>query len=143
GMWGYNMIRLMLLSGLGTPYVYNSGTGTGSGTVGRGLTNGYTPYRGTNVSGTVNIGGNSYPAGNGSGGGVSVFDLMDDNFSHSNISPPFIGGGVFGVGGYFGGGPGQITFARGGSGPNATNSNGAMGRACKPNQQNKTLPKKK
>src|SRR5207247_9008288 len=128
------MVRLMLLSGLGTPYVYNSGTGTGTGTVGRGLTNGYTPYRGTNVSGTVNIGGNSYPAGNGSGGGVSVFDLMDDNFSHSNISPPFIGGGLFGGGGYLGGGPGNISFARGVSAPNATNTNCTMGNAVQATQ---------
>jgi len=140
GMWGYNMIRLMLLSGLGTPYVYNSGTGTGSGTVGRGLTNGYTPYRGTNVSGTVNIGGNSYPAGNGSGGGVSVFDLMDDNFSHTGLN--FIGGGLFGAGGYLGGGPGNITFAGGVSAPNTANPNGAMGSAFKATQQNKYLPTK-
>jgi gluconate 2-dehydrogenase alpha chain len=133
GMWGYNMIRLMLLSGVGTPYVYNPGGASGTGTVGRGLTNGYTPYRGTNVSGTVNIGGNSYPAGNGSGGGMSVFDLMDDNFSHANLN--FIGGGLFGAGGYMGGGPGNITMA-GGVG------SGSMGSTFKQTQQNKYLPTK-
>ncbi len=142
GMWGYNMIRLMLLSGLGTPYIYNSGLGTGTGTVGRGLTNGYTPYRGTNVTGTVNIGGNSYPAGNGSGGGMAVYDLMDDNFIHSNISPPFIGGGLVSAGGYLGSGPGNITFAGGVSGPSSANPNGSMGSAFKATQQNKYLPTK-
>src|SRR5215467_9988141 len=127
------MIRLMLLSGVGNPYVYNPGGPTGTGTVGRGLTNGYTPYRGTNVSGTVNIGGNSYPAGNGSGGGVSVFDLMDDNFDHSALG--FMGGALFGAGGYLGGGPSNITTA-GGAGSTS------WGSTYKQSQQNKFLPTK-
>jgi gluconate 2-dehydrogenase alpha chain len=131
GMWGYNMIRIMLLSGVGVPYQYNSGTGTGTGTVGRGLTNGYLPFKGTNVSGTLNIGGNSYAAGNGSGGSVDIYDLMDDNF----VTPGqnFIGGSQIGMGGYLGGGPGNITMA-GGVG------SGSMGSAFKATQQNKYLP---
>lgn len=131
GMWGYNMVRLMLLSGVGTPYVYNSGTGTGTGTVGRGVTNGYTPNRGTNISGTLNIGGNSYPAGNGSGGGYSIFELMDDNFDHTGLN--FIGGALCSAGGYLGGGPGNITFAGGAS-------SAAMGSTFKATQKDKYLP---
>jgi len=131
GMWGYNMIRLLLLSGVGAPYQYNSGTGTGTGTVGRGLTNGYLPYKGTNVSGTLNLGGNAYPAGNGSGGSVDIYDLMDDNFDHTGQN--FIGGSQIGMGGYPGGGPGNITMA-GGVG------SGSMGGIFKATQQNKYLP---
>src|SRR3989442_3267588 len=115
-MWGYNMIRVMLLSGIGAPYVWNSSPASVTGSVGRGLTNGYLPYRGTNVSGTLpNNGGNAYPAGNGSGGSVDIYDLMDDNFDHSVSAlggdPPFIGGAEIGAGGYPGGGPGNITIA--------------------------------
>src|SRR5205807_6516754 len=77
GMWGYNMIRIMLLSGVGVPYQYNSGTGTGTGSVGRGLTNGYPPYTGTTVSGSLTLGANSYSAGNASGGSIDIYDLMD------------------------------------------------------------------
>jgi gluconate 2-dehydrogenase alpha chain len=130
GMWGYNMIRLMLLSGVGNPYVYNSSTGMGTGTVGRGLTNGYTPNKGTSVSGTLSIGANGYPAGNGAGGGYSMFDLMDDNFDHTNLN--FIGGTLVSAGGYQGSGPGNITFA-GGVGSSA------MGGPFKATQKDKYL----
>jgi gluconate 2-dehydrogenase alpha chain len=130
GMWGYNMIRLMLLSGVGNPYVYNSSTGSGTGTVGRGVTNGYTPNRGTSVSGTLNIGANGYPAGNGAGGGYSMFDLMDDNFDHTGLN--FIGGTLVSAGGYQGSGPGNITFA-GGVGSSA------MGGQFKATQKDKYL----
>ena len=140
GMWGYNMIRIMLLSGIGAPYVWNSDPTLVSGTVGRGLTNGYLPYRGTNVSGTLpNNGGNSYPAGNGSGGSVDIYDLMDDNFDHSVSAlagdPPFIGGAEIGAGGYPGGGPGNITFAGG-------VSSASMGGTFKATQKDKYLPTK-
>jgi gluconate 2-dehydrogenase alpha chain len=108
GMWGYNMIRVMLLSGVGVPYNPTAVTGT----VGRGLTNGYTPFRGTNVTGTLpNLGSNNYPAGNASGGGFDIYDLMDDNFIHTGLN--FIGGSEISFGGYAGGGPGNITFAGG------------------------------
>ncbi len=136
GMWGYNMIRIMLLSGVGAPYVWSSDPTMVSGAVGRGLTNGYLPYTGPNVSATLpNIGGNAYPAGNGSGGSVDIYDLMDDNFNHANISPPFIGGSEIGFGGYPGGGPGNITFAGG------VNSK-SMGGPFKVLQKDKYLPTK-
>lgn len=133
GMWGYNMIRLMLLSGVGNPYVYNSGgPSMVSGTVGRGLTNGYLPFKGTNVSGSLpNIGGNAYPAGNGSGGSVDIYDLMDDIFDHTNLG--FVGGSQISLGGYPGGGPGNITFA-GGVG------SGSMGGTFKAGLKDKYLP---
>ncbi|TMI58765.1 hypothetical protein E6H14_04590, partial [Candidatus Bathyarchaeota archaeon] len=134
GMWGYNMIRLMLLSGVGAPYVWNSDPTAVSGTVGRGMTNGYSPYRGTNVSGTLsNIGGNAYPAGNAGGGSVDIYDLMDDNFNHKDLG--FIGGSQIGVGGYPGGGPGNITFAGG-------VSSASMGGTFKTSQKDKYLQTK-
>jgi gluconate 2-dehydrogenase alpha chain len=134
GMWGYNMIRIMLLSGVGQPYVFNSGPPqSGAGSVGRGLTNGYSPYQGTSVSGTVNLGSNKYPAGNASGGGIDIYDLMDDNFSHSGLN--FIGGNQISVGGYAGGGPGNITLA-GGVSP----SNNGVGGTFKAKQKDVYLP---
>jgi len=130
GMWGYNMIRVMLLSGVGVPYNPTTVTGT----VGRGLTNGYTPFKGTNVSGTLpNLGANSYSAGNASGGGFDIYDLMDDNFIHTGLN--FIGGSEISFGGYAGGGPGNITFAGGVSAA-------SMGSTFKTTQKDKYLQTK-
>ncbi|MGI0091828.1 MAG: GMC oxidoreductase, partial [Nitrososphaerales archaeon] len=130
GMWGYNLIRIMLLSGVGQPYDPVKITGS----VGRGTTNGYLPYAGTNVSGTLpNIGGNAYAAGNGSGGSVDIYDLMDDNFDHTGLN--FIGGSQVGMGSYPGGGPGNITFAGGVSAS-------SMGSTFKATQKDKYLPTK-
>ena len=130
GMWGYNMIRVMLLSGVGVPYNPTTVTGT----VGRGLTNGYTPFKGTNVSGTLpNLGANSYSAGNASGGGFDIYDLMDDNFIHTGLN--FIGGSEISFGGYAGGGPGNITFAGG-------VSSASMGSTFKATQKDKYLQTK-
>ena len=39
GIWGFNLVRLMLLSGIGNPYDPVAHTGS----LGRGLANGYTP----------------------------------------------------------------------------------------------------
>ncbi len=134
GMWGYNMIRLMWLSGVGVPYRWNSIPGNVTGSLGRGLTNGYLPYKGTNVSATLpNTGGNSYPAGNGSGGGMDIYDLMDDNFDHTGLN--FIGGSQISVGSYLGGGPGNLTFAGG-----ATSA--SMGGTFKASQKDKYLQSK-
>src|SRR2546428_10589579 len=95
------------------------------------MTTGYSPYRGTNVSGTLsNIGGNAYPAGNAGGGSVDSYDLMDDNFDHKNLG--FIGGSQIGVGGCPGGGPGNITFAGG-------VSSASMGGTFKATQKGKFL----
>src|SRR5437879_12606179 len=38
GIWGYNMIRIMLLSGVGAPYVWKSDPTIDTRTVGRGRT---------------------------------------------------------------------------------------------------------
>ena len=55
GLWGYNLIRSMLLSGIGTPY--NPINHTGS--LGRGLTNGYYPTT-SSASVQLNVGANTY-----------------------------------------------------------------------------------
>lgn len=131
GLWGYNLIRIMLLSGVGKPY--NPVTITGS--VGRGSTDGYLPYAGTNVSGVLpDMGANAYTAGNASGGGVDIYDLMDDNFDHTGLN--FIGGNQVGFGLYPGGGPGNITFAGG------VDSSKSMGSPFKATQKDKFLPTK-
>src|SRR5438132_12034743 len=58
---------------------------------------------------------------------------MDDNFDHKNLG--FIGGSQIGVGGYPGGGPGNITFAGG-------VSSAIMGGTFKANQKDKYLQTK-
>jgi gluconate 2-dehydrogenase alpha chain len=99
GLWGFNIIRSMLLSGLGNPY--DPSTVTGS--LGRGITE--ADLVGPFTLGTINIGANGYPAGNGSGGQYNIRDLADDNFDHTGLN--FIGGlNTLGVGGYAGSGPG-------------------------------------
>lgn len=103
GIWGYNIIRLMLLSGIGKPY--NPVDATGS--LGRGLTDGYSPGV-TNVRGTLeDIGGNAYSSGNASGGGFKILDFADDNFDHNGLN--FIGGSAITIGGYLGSAPNLIT----------------------------------
>jgi gluconate 2-dehydrogenase alpha chain len=118
-LWGFNVPRLFLLSGLGTPY--NPAKVTGS--MGRGPQYGSTPPGVASVSGTLDIGENLYPAGNASGGAVDILDLADDNFSHAGLD--FIGGGMIRLGKYPGGAPktydprnGIITLL----GPNAQGS---------------------
>jgi gluconate 2-dehydrogenase alpha chain len=76
---------------------------------------------GTSASGTVDIGGNAYPAGNASGGGTDVFDFADDNFDHTGLN--FIGGANFSVGGYLGGGPANLSTIGGGYGGAVTPAN--------------------
>lgn len=79
------------------------------------------------MSGTFNIGGNAYPAGNASGGAASMYDLADDNYSHTGKN--YIGGwgglAEEGPGGYPGGGPSNVTILAGGV------SSAAMGSAYK------------
>ena len=74
GIWGYNLIRLMLLSGMGVPY--DPVTHTGS--LGRGLANGYTPAT-SSASVQLNVGANAYVSGNAAGGGYSIMDLNEVN----------------------------------------------------------------
>lgn len=99
GLWGYNLIRMMLLSGMGNPY--NPTTITGS--LGRGAAMGVPGANARTVSGTLNIGNNSYTCGNALGGGYSIFDLADDYFDHTGLN--FIGGAYVLFGIYPGGGP--------------------------------------
>jgi len=102
GLWGINQIRMMGLSGI-CP-VYNPTTVTG--TVGRAPQFGVPPAGPATVSGTFNIGGNAYPAGNALGGAVSFLDLADDNFDHTGLN--FIGGGYPFIGVYPGAFPAGI-----------------------------------
>jgi len=104
GLWGTNLFRIEALSGVGTQYDPTTVTGSS----GRGWTYGYAPYSGTSASGTINIGGNAYPAGNASGGGTDIFDFADDNFDHTGLG--FIGGSNPSFGGYLGSGPGNLNL---------------------------------
>jgi gluconate 2-dehydrogenase alpha chain len=119
GMWGFNIARLMLTSGVGTPY----NPVTVSGTVGRGLADGVPPSTAVAL-GTLNVGGNAYAVGNGAGGAYSIYDLADDNFDHTGLG--FIGGNALSVGYYFSspfgpGGPNNLAMAAG-AGPQSMGS---------------------
>jgi gluconate 2-dehydrogenase alpha chain len=98
GIWGYNVTRLMYLSGIGNPYdPVNI-----SGSLGRGPAPGVPGAAARSVSGTLdNIGENAYPAGNAEGGQYAMLDLADDNFDHTGLD--FIGGAYVRFGGYSGG----------------------------------------
>ena len=99
GLWGFNIIRSMLLSDIGTPYKPSTVTGS----LGRGVTE--ANVTGPFELGTINIGANAYPAGNAAGGAYNIRELADDNFDHTGLN--FIGGlGFLGVGTYAGSGPG-------------------------------------
>jgi gluconate 2-dehydrogenase alpha chain len=127
-LWGYNIVRLMLVSGLGTQY--NPTTVTGS--VGRGIAQ-PTGAPARSSTGTLAIGGNAYSAGNGQGGAAQILDLADDNFDHTGMN--FIGGSRVIVGGYLGAGPGNLGIA---TGVNANN----IGSNYKASVKNKFLPTK-
>jgi gluconate 2-dehydrogenase alpha chain len=102
GLWGYNIVRLMLSSGIGNPYdpVKITGSlGRGPALIGGGASR--------SVTGTfANIGGNAYPAGSGFGGAWAMRDLADDNFDHTGLD--FIGGAFVLFGRYLGSGPGNL-----------------------------------
>jgi gluconate 2-dehydrogenase alpha chain len=129
GLWGFNIPRLMQLSDIGQTYNPTSG----SGTIGRGVTATGT-VGGASASGSLPIGGNSYSAGNASGGGVSIYDFADDNFDHTGLN--FIGGGVVSVGGYQGGGPANFSGIAGSATINS------MGSTYKASLKNHYLPTK-
>jgi gluconate 2-dehydrogenase alpha chain len=103
GLWGYNIVRLMLLSGMGVPY--NSTNHTGS--LGRGLANGYTPAT-SSASVQLDVGGNSYSCGNAAGGGFNILDLNEVNPDWKHPTT-FLGGVSLGYGGYLGSGPGTFS----------------------------------
>jgi gluconate 2-dehydrogenase alpha chain len=126
GLWNFNVIRLMALSGLGNPY--NPATVTGS--LGRGASqNG---GNGRSVTGTFSIGANAYPAGNAAGGPMAIYDFADDNIDHSSMAAPGIGGTFLSVGGYAGTGPTNISAAAAASPSN-------IGSTFKATQKNKYL----
>ena len=104
-LWGYNIIRSMMLSGIGNNY--NPTTITGA--LGRGITQ-PTGAPARAATGTITIGGNAYSAGNGQGGGAQILDLADDNFDHTGQN--FIGGSRATVGSYMGAGPGNLAVAQ-------------------------------
>jgi gluconate 2-dehydrogenase alpha chain len=87
-MWGFYTPWMMMMSSIGTQY--NPTTVTGS--MGRG------PHEPTGAptrtaTGPIKIGmNNTVWAGNGAGGGYSTYDFADDNFDHTNVPVPYIGG---------------------------------------------------
>jgi len=129
GLWGFNIPRLIQLSGISTTYNPTAGTGV----VGRGVTATGT-VGGANASGSLPIGGNSYSAGNASGGGNQIYDFADDNFDHTGLN--FIGGGTVAVGGYQGGGPGNFSGIAGAA------TIGTMGSTFKAGLKDRYLPTK-
>lgn len=104
GLWGFNIIKLMMNSGIGNPY--DPATVTGS--LGRGIAMGVPPP--TNLATGImdNIGGNAYPCGSGYGGAYAIRDLCDDNFDHKGLN--FIGGAYPEAGFYPGGGPNNFLY---------------------------------
>ncbi len=116
GLWGYNIIRLMLSSGIGNPYDPVSITGS----LGRGpaLLAG---ARSRTVTGTLNIGGNAYPAGNAFGGAYAMRDHADDNFDHTGLN--FVGGTYVQFGYYLGRGPGHLGLYANAPSPSMIGSN--------------------
>lgn len=131
GLWGFNLIKLMYYSNIGTPY--NPVTATGS--LGRGAAMGVGGATVRTVTGTLdNIGGNSYPAGNGLGGGYTMLDLADDFFDHTGQD--FIGGAYVLFGTYLGSGPANFNFFAGAPNPNM------IGSKFKASIKNRFLPSK-
>jgi gluconate 2-dehydrogenase alpha chain len=107
----HSIIRMMLISGIGNPY--NPVTVTG--TLGRGaVQTGGSPSR--SATGTLALGANAYPAGNGQGGAFQFLDLADDNFDHTGKD--YIGGSRVTVGAYVGSGPGGLSMAQAASANN-------------------------
>lgn len=103
GLWGFNLIRIMALSGMGVPY--NVANHTGS--LGRGLANGYYPAT-SNASVQINMSANTYSCGNGSGGGYQILDLSEINPDWKHPLN-FLGGASLVYGGYLGSGPGTFS----------------------------------
>jgi gluconate 2-dehydrogenase alpha chain len=110
--WGYLIYRTLALSGIGTQYSPTTVTGS----LGRGISfpTG-APTR--TATGTLAIGMNNYTAGNGQGGSWTTYDFADDNFDHSTVSVPYIGGTRTAFGGYPSS-PGLIALGTAGSAAN-------------------------
>jgi gluconate 2-dehydrogenase alpha chain len=125
-IWGYLNPWLMMVSGIGKNY----NPTTVSGTMGRG------PHEPTGAPtrtavGTINIGQtNTTWAGNAAMGSISTYDFANDNFDHTNVPVPYIGGTRNTYGGTASS-PGLIGIASGGSAAN-------IGSAYKAAQLNRT-----
>ena len=130
GLWGYNIVRSLLLSGIGNPYNPTTVTGT----MGRGMSYGDPSPGVASVTGILNVGSNAYPAGNATGGACDILDLADDNFDHTGLN--FIGGGMIRGQGYAGSGPSNI------NGIAASVSAKAQGSAYKATLKDYNLPTK-
>src|SRR5512143_3518225 len=95
----------MLLSGAGVPY--DPITHTGS--LGRGLTEGYYPAT-SSASVKLDVGANTYCSGNAAGGGFSIMDLNEVNPKYDHSSDlTFMGGVSLSFGNYMGSGPNTFT----------------------------------
>ncbi len=105
GLWGHNLIRAMLLSGMGTPYDPVAHTGS----LGRGVAFGYYPTT-SSASIQLNVGANAYVSGNASGGGYNIMDLNEANPNYKHTDDlTFMGGVSLGFGNYIGSGPNTFT----------------------------------
>jgi gluconate 2-dehydrogenase alpha chain len=104
GLWGYNIVRMLLLSGIGTPYDPVKQTGS----VGRGLCEGYYPST-SSATVELNIGANEYSCGNAAGGGYAFLDLNEINpdYKHPTTFLGHIAGNY--IGDYLGAGPNTFT----------------------------------
>jgi gluconate 2-dehydrogenase alpha chain len=111
--WGFLNPWMMLVSDIGTPY--NPTTVTGS--MGRGPAEPTTAPTRT-AAGTIAIGmNNTVWAGNAAMGGYSTYDFANDNFDHTGVAVPYIGGTRNTYGGTASS-PGLIAIASGGSAAN-------------------------
>ena len=105
GLWGHNIIRSMLLSGIGTPYNVSNHTGS----LGRGLQFGYYPST-SSASIKMDVGANAYCSGNASGGGYAIMDLNEVNSKYTHTDDlTFMGGVSLSFGNYIGSGPNTFT----------------------------------
>jgi gluconate 2-dehydrogenase alpha chain len=126
GMWGFYNPWLVQVSGIGNQYNPTTVTGT----LGRGMHEPTgAPTR--TAAGTINIGQTATVwAGNAAGGSYSTYDFANDNFDHSGVSQPYIGGTRNTYGGYASS-PGLIGLGAAGSAAN-------IGSAYKAAQLNRT-----
>jgi gluconate 2-dehydrogenase alpha chain len=128
GLWVLNQYNILAKSGIGQQY----NPTTVKGALGRGACNNGSSGTGSSVTGTLPIGRNLYQAGNGSGGGFSIYDFADDNIDHSTMAQPGIGGPVLSAGGYAGNAPSDVSVAVAG------NAN-TIGSTWKATQKNKYI----
>jgi gluconate 2-dehydrogenase alpha chain len=129
GLWVLNQYNILAKSGIGKQY--NPTTVTGA--LGRGATNNGSSGSGRSVTGTLPIGQNLYQAGNGSGGGYTIYDFADDNIDHTGMAQPGIGGPTISVGNYAGNAPTDVSTAVAGTAS-------TMGSTWKATLKNKYVP---